>query len=317
MPNTPPAIARAKKQRDIRMQTGEILSFTTVQHPPAGFPNRPRRIAIIDLEDGTHVMGEVSGTSPIVIGQPVYPRMRRMQTNKQGLHFYDITYEPVIGKPQEVEKKEFQGYILALTGPSGVGKTTVNMLLTKVFSDYVERVPILTTRTQTEQDSDEYVYVSIEEFSKLKDKGEIIAATEIPFRSEKRWYGYRAKDIEKIWKQKKIPTVATEINLLQNLAQHYSRESVLSCGLLPPGKGTRAMLSQLLHRLHKRGRDTEESIKNRIYNAEKDLKFFDERTDLFDHILVNEDLDSVIEKLKGYILKLAPLPSKKQSNLTS
>ena len=37
-------------------------------------------------------------------------------------------------------------------------------------------------------------------------------------------------------------------------------------------------------------------------NAERDLDFFEERSELFDHILVNEDLDVVLETLKGHVL---------------
>ena len=304
MTNTPPIVARSKKQRKNLMQSGEILSFTTILNPPAGFPKGGRRIALIALEDGTNVIGCVAGNAPISIGQSVRPRMRLARINKAGLRLYEAMYEPVvtIGK---IMKKEFPGYIIALTGPSGVGKTTINGLLNKAFSDYVQHVPILTTRKRKMQDKDEYKYVSVEKFLELKKKGEIISATEIPSRSEMRWYGYRASDIQKIWNVGKIPTVVTEIHLLKDLSKHYGRRSILSCGLLPPGKSKRAMLSQLLHRLRKRGRDSEESIQDRIKNAEKDLKFFDQRNDLFDHILVNEDLNAVIEKLKGYILKLS------------
>ena len=62
------------------------------------------------------------------------------------------------------------------------------------------------------------------------------------------------------------------------------------------------MLSQLLHRLRSRGRDTERHIRDRMKNAERDLDFFEERSELFDHILVNEDLDVVLETLKGHVL---------------
>jgi guanylate kinase len=76
------------------------------------------------------------------------------------------------------------------------------------------------------------------------------------------------------------------------------------------------MLSQLLHRLRNRGRDTEESIQDRLRNAEEDLKFFDERSDLFDFIFVNEDLDALIGKMKDCILSfIKPLSHQKETTL--
>jgi guanylate kinase len=303
MDNTAPIIARAQRDRKVQMQHGTVLSLTTVRHPPAGFPDAPRRIAMLQLEDGKKVLGLIVGKAPLQIGDTVAPRLRLTRVSEDGLRRYDACYEPVVSVREELTTGSWR-YIVALTGPSGVGKSTVNALLGNVFSDYVQPVPILTTRPRRKGDSNEYRYVTPEEFVALRSQGDIIAATHIPSTTEERWYGYQASDIEAIWRQGKIPTVVTEMHLLQDLARHYGRRSILSCGLLPPGKSRRAKLSQLLHRLRARGRDSEESIRDRLRNAEEDLKFFDTRTDLFDHILVNEDLESVIGTLKDSILQL-------------
>lgn len=297
-----PVIARRKASLQKKLQPGTIVSWTVVAHPPAGFPAEPRRIALIALEDGTQVMGYVRGKDELSIGQKVHPRMQLMRTAENGLRTYDIAYEPVV---TSAVREEFPGYILALTGPSGVGKTTVSVLLTTAIADRTQKVPILTTREAKAGDSDEYQYVSIEEFTEMKDKGELASYTEIPAKSEKRWYGYRKADVEQIWESGKIPVVVTEMHLLQSLSATYGRRSILSCGLLPPGKSKRAMLSALLHRLRARGRDSEESIQDRIKNAEKDLKFFNDREDLFDHMIVNEDANSVVSMLTKKVLQLA------------
>ena len=63
------------------------------------------------------------------------------------------------------------------------------------------------------------------------------------------------------------------------------------------------MLSSLLHRLRDRGRDTEQQIKDRLKNAEADLQFFDDRKELFDHLIVNDKLETVIENLSGRVLE--------------
>ena len=219
------------------------------------------------------------------------------------MRIYDTVYEIAVMQPKAVGKEQvFPGYIVALYGPSGVGKSTVSRLLTTVLGDYVENVPIITTRRKKKGDEGEYKHTTTAEFTRLQKEQKIIAAAQIPSRSEKRWYGYREKDIQAIWDKGKIPVVITEQDLLQGLSEYYGRRPILSFGLLPPGKSRRAMLSQLLHRLRSRGRDTEQHIRDRMKNAERDLDFFEERSELFDHILVNEDLDVVIEALKGHVL---------------
>ncbi len=303
MLDSAPIVQRQQARSRQHMQPGVILSYTTVHHPPAGFPNRPRRIAIIELEDKTKVIATLKGDAPVEIGQKVMPRMSFVRTNAEGLRLYDVSYEPIVGVREPLRQNKFPGYILALTGPSGVGKTTVNMLLSATVSEYVENVPIVTTREAKPHDGNEYTYVSEEEFIRMEKQGKMVAATRIPSRSEQRWYGYLAHDIEAIWAKGKLPTVVTEMQLLKDLSEHYGRRSILSFGLLPPGRSKRAMLSALLHRLRTRGRDSEKSIQDRLKNAEVDLQFFKNERELFDDLIVNEDLDAVISLLKGHVMK--------------
>ena len=294
MNHSAPIIHRAQKREQGKYLPGTIVSFTTLAHPPARFGKRPRQIGLIELENGRCVLGALVSDAPF-IGQSVRPRMRLSHVTDEGLRVYEVAYEGVVSVniPQKSSR-----YILAFTGPSGVGKSTITRMLAHACSDYAAKVPILTTRAPKPGDDGEYLYTTGAEFERMKQAGSIVAMTEIPSSTENRQYGYRGADIEAIWNKGKIPLVVTEMDILQGLAHHYGRRSVLSFGLLPPGRSKRARLSQLLHRLRTRGRESEEHILDRLKNAERDLAFFGERKDLFDHMVVSGDLSSLIASLK-------------------
>lgn len=305
-PDSPAVAARSLTRQRARLLPGSLLSFTTVTHPPKGFPDRPRRIGLIELSDGQRVLGVLTGNTEPSIGQMVIPRMHLSRVNAEGLRLYEIAYELTARVAEtHVEQKEFPGYILALTGPSGVGKTTVSLLLTKMLSDFTTKVPIVTSRPPKEGDDQEYDYVTSKEFERMEKIGALVAWAHLPSDLEERSYGYRKSDILAIWEQGKLPVVVTEMHLLQGLAEHFGRRSILSFGLLPPGASKRAMLSHLLHRLRARGRETDAQIEERLINAQADLDYFKRAADLFDHILVNEDLDAVLQVIKGHVLELA------------
>ncbi len=301
MNNSAPIIHRAQKRERENRLSGTVVSFTTLAHPPARFGKRPRMIGLIELQNGRCVLGALIAEAPF-IGQSVCPRMRLSHVTEEGLRVYEVAYEATSNV--HVPRK-FSRYILAFTGPSGVGKSTITRMLAHACSDYAAKVPILSTRAPKPSDDGEYIYTTEAEFERMKKEGAIVAITQIPSSTENRQYGYRGADIEAIWAEGKVPVVVTEMNLLQGLARHYGRRSILSFGLLPPGKSKRARLSQLLHRLRTRGRETEENIHDRLKNAERDLAFFGERKDLFDHMLVNEDLSSLMTSLKKKVPELS------------
>jgi guanylate kinase len=65
------------------------------------------------------------------------------------------------------------------------------------------------------------------------------------------------------------------------------------------------MLSNLLFRLRTRGRETEQQIADRLKNALDDLAFFRSHSDLFNHLVVNDDLKGVVRKVRKAVPHLA------------
>ncbi len=286
---TSPILARQQKNRSSKLREGTVVSFTTVMHPPAGFGRLPRTIGLVALDDGSKVLAAVRGA--VAIGARVQPRMALSQVNDEGLRIYDIVYEVVA--PKAVKKDDFPGYVLALSGPVGVGKSTVSELLVRMVDDYAEKVPLLTTLPRGSDAEGEYRHVSVKKFQEYMERNLMASFAHIGEAEGKQWYGYKLSDIEAVWRKGKIPVVATEMHLLESLAKRLGRRSILSFGLLPPGKSRRAMVSHLLRRLRNKGKQTEELLRQQMARAEEELRFLRERADMFDRIFVNDELQSL------------------------
>lgn len=291
---------RIKSLSKTRFQSGKILSFTVVRHPPEGFGTEPYTVGLLELEDGSKVCAQlITNDLEPEIGMTVLPRMRRIRTLENGLHVNDLKYELAAVKPEPVIN--IRAYVLAITGPSGVGKSTVSKSLLHLFHAYSEQVPVYATRKRQKSDVDPLITVNDDKFEQMVTSGEIIAHTEVSADGRTYRKGYRQKDIDAVWSQGKLPIVVTDVRLLEGLAAKLGRRAILSCGLLPPGQSRRHMLSALLHRLRHRGQHTDVQIQERLLRAEVELKAFKTHPNLFDHMLVNDKLETCLESIREIV----------------
>ena len=299
MDRIPSLHRRTKALHLTPLESGVIQSFTIVRHPPAGFGTEPYTVALIKLQNGSNVLAQLTRESSAraCIGSAVIPHLRRIRTMGNGLFVNDLKYEVLIKKPEPIF--QVTSYVLAVSGPPGVGKTTIATSLLSLFSSYAQQVPMYTTMPTKKSDPEPYIHVNKTTFDAMVEKKEIISSTSLSRKNEAHQYGYRKKDIDAIWKKGKLPIVVTEIHLLAGLVESLGRRAVLSCGLLPPGRSRRTMLSSLLHRLRQRGHDTEEQIEERLKAAEADLNVFHDtvHAHLFDYVLVNDHIETCVETL--------------------
>src|SRR3989339_219646 len=91
--------------------------------------------------------------------------------------------------------------LFIITGPSGVGKTTVGMEILKQMPN-VQRVVTYVTRQPRpgEQNGIDYNFISVEEFLKRRDNGDFFEHDE----HYGHFYGNSQNDLEKIWQNGKI-----------------------------------------------------------------------------------------------------------------
>ena len=79
---------------------GEVYSFTTVYHPPAGYEfNAPYTIALIKLEEGPMITAQLTDidVEEIRIGLPVEMVTRKLRADgEEGVILYGYKFRPIL-----------------------------------------------------------------------------------------------------------------------------------------------------------------------------------------------------------------------------
>lgn len=177
--------------------------------------------------------------------------------------------------------------LLAVSGPSGVGKGTMVKTLIERREDVVESVSC-TTRAPREGEvhGKHYFFLSHEEFKRRIDEGDFLEYDE----HFGNYYGTPKSFIRETLPHKSI---IMEIDVVGALnAKKEFPETVLVM-VVPPS------VEELRRRLSGRGSETEAQIQNRLERMAYELSHADE----YDYVVVNDDLEKAIRALEDIIDK--------------
>lgn len=186
-----------------------------------------------------------------------------------------------------MEKKN--GLIIAVSAPSGTGKTTI---VKKILSDFPELVFSISATTRKKRDYEtegvEYFFISEEDFKSKIEKGEFIEWEKF----YDYYYGTFKSYIEDNIKQGKSVIVEIDVKGALELKKIYP-DSVLIF-IYPPS------LDELEKRLTNRQTENETDLKKRIERAKMELSLKDK----FDYFIENDDLEKAISETESLIKKI-------------
>lgn len=185
--------------------------------------------------------------------------------------------------PQKVNK----GFVLAVSAPSGTGKTSLCDRLAEDFS-YIVRSVSATTRPKRdgEVNGKDYEFLTPEEFQKRKTSGAFIETAEV----FKHWYGTPKAPVEKAVQDGKVIVMDIDTVGAFNIRRLFPRDSVLLF-VLPPS------LKELEKRLRQRGKNSPDELEHRLKEASREIT---EAKD-FDYLIRNENFDEAYAQLGSLI----------------
>ena len=182
--------------------------------------------------------------------------------------------------------QEQKGKLFVFAAPSGAGKTTlVHAVVTKHpelrFSiSYTTRKP-----RRNEADGVDYLFVTKDEFMRLRDAGEMLEFAEV----FDNYYATSRRQVEKHLADNR--NVVLEIDWQGARQVRESMPECVTIFILPPS------VEELERRLRDRRTDSTEVIERRLRDALSDMSHWDE----FDHVIINDDLNRAISDLEDVL----------------
>lgn len=200
-----------------------------------------------------------------------------------------LDHPPATGHPRLPTDTD-NGLLLIISGPSGVGKTTITRGVERSIPGSVFSVSC-TTRAKTEADVEgvDYHFVDHDEFQRLIDEDLFLEWADV---FGKR-YGTRRKWVDEQLTRGRL--VILEIDVEGAKQVKARMPDAFGIFILPPSE------DELLRRLKARKRESEELIAKRFSEAKHEI-YEAKGCNVYDEFIVNEHLDTAIANAVNLVI---------------
>jgi guanylate kinase len=176
------------------------------------------------------------------------------------------------------------GKLLVITGPSGVGKSTLTERIV-ANSDAEYSVSMTTRRPRPgEVDGREYHFTDVESFERMKQAGELLEWAEI-FGS---YYGTPVAPVKEAVQAGRV--ILMDIDFQGGRQVHDKAPDGIFILIVPPD------MEELRRRLCSRGTEDDNSLETRLGQAEDEIRSARE-SGIYDYEIVNDDLDRAVKQV--------------------
>lgn len=173
-----------------------------------------------------------------------------------------------------------RGFLLVVSGPSGVGKGTICAEVLKRYSDLRLSISATTRKSrECELDGVNYFFKTREEFEKEIEEDKFLEYANV----HGNLYGTPRKFVEEQINEGKIVLLEIDVQGAFQVTENF-KDSVLLF-ILPPS------YSELEKRLRLRATDSDESIKLRLKNSADEIN----KLKAYDYAIINDNLENAVD----------------------
>ncbi|WP_457651652.1 guanylate kinase [Rhodocaloribacter sp.] len=172
--------------------------------------------------------------------------------------------------------------IIALTAPSGSGKTTIARRVLEAFPEMRFSVSVTTRPPRPgERDGVHYHFISEEDFRRRIAAGDLLEYEEV---YPGRFYGTLVSEVRDATREHPV-LLDIDVKGAENVKKIFG-DDALVVFIRPPS------LEVLAERLRRRKTESEETLRHRLERAAHELEY----ADRFDAVVVNDDLDRATDE---------------------
>jgi guanylate kinase len=183
-----------------------------------------------------------------------------------------------------------QGKLVVVSGPSGVGKSTVVPKVMDKLAGRLERSISATTRQPRpgERDGVDYHFLEPEEFARRREAGEFLETVEVFGRGH--WYGTLWDAVRPRLTAGKWVLLEIDVKGAEEVLHKYA--DALTIFIRP------SSLKELERRLRSRGTENEEAIRRRLEVAQREIAHADRYAYQITNNTVSQAVDEIIQILE-------------------
>jgi guanylate kinase len=190
--------------------------------------------------------------------------------------------------------------LIVLSGPSGVGKSTVLRSLLARYPNQLRLSISATTRSPRpgEADGADYYFLTPDEFARRRTAGEFLECCEVFGRGH--WYGTPRSEVTPSPNDPKWVILDIDVDGAAKVRRQIP--NVPSIFLQPSSD------AELERRLRSRGTESEEAIQRRLEVARRELSHAGD----YQFQVVNDSIDRAVDEIATILKKIGAVPAANQ-----